>query len=301
MLVRDTRFSVSGGAAMAPEDGAGGGAAPQDPGQKGAPPSLPGQVPQNGATPPAAGDGQQPPPVYRPDGLPDHLFGKSDKETIDHLFKAFGGYRTAEAQRVEKYGAIPKELAGYKANLPDDLKAYVPELDKDPVYLGFQKRAHDLGITDKQFDGIVQGFFRDTIEQGGVEEPYNAEKERDALIPPAEIPDPAERAREVDRRSRDAMTYVDVLTSRGLDQASADMVKGWLDTAAGIKFVEFFRTQLRETQPALGGGAAGITHADLKTRMADPKNDPRDPKYDSAFAAETTRLYRQVLGNQPRA
>jgi len=284
---------------MAPEDGAGGGTPP------GGTPPTPGAAPPGETKPPAAGDppgaGDPPAGPYRPEGLPDHLFGKSDKETVDALFKAFNGYRTAESQRAEKFGIIPKDIAGYKANLADDLKPYVPELDKDPVYNNFQKRAAELGITDKQFDGLVNGFFKDTIALGGVEKPYDAEAEREALIPQAEMADPAERAREVDRRSRDAIAYMDVLTTRGLDPASADMVKGMLDTAAGIKLVEYFRNQARETQPSLQGNATGVTREDLQKRTADPRNDPRDPKYDQAFATETSRLYRQVLGSAPRA
>ena len=84
---------------------------------------------------------------YRPDGLPDHLFGKDDKETIAKLNDAYKGARTELGKKGFK---APETLDGYILNLPEDIKGKVLQPDasgKDPLFEMMKPIFHKNGIS----------------------------------------------------------------------------------------------------------------------------------------------------------
>ena len=101
---------------------------------------------------PNGGSGDGPSP-YRPEGLPDHYFGDSDKATIDKLHAAVTGFRKNQGDA----GAVPASADAYSFEPSDTLKPYVAGFDKDPVYAAVRGIAHKAGITDKQFKTFMPG------------------------------------------------------------------------------------------------------------------------------------------------
>lgn len=98
--------------------------------------------------------GKQPEAPYRPEGLPDHLVGKNEKETLDKVFKAYGGARNELAGKK----GIPDKVDDYKLDLPEEIsKVLIKPGDdgKDPVWEHMRTVFHKRGITSEDAVAIV--------------------------------------------------------------------------------------------------------------------------------------------------
>lgn len=260
------------------------------------PPSNP--DPAGGADPSRQPAGGQPPAApgwQRPEGLPDHLAGTDAAETAEKLFKAFDGYRRAEAER----GTVPKDATGYQLQVDDKLKPYVEGFDKDPIFAATRDIMLKAGVTDKQFNAILGPLFGAMIDGGLVDAPIDANAELLKLTPAdMEGASEAERKAAAGKRLQDNIAWVDSMAeTKAMPPAVAEFLNAAAaDKVAGNLLVEWLRGQDREQQPALGGRSSGASEGDVKARMIDPRNDPNSPQFSRAFADETDRLSRQTWG-----
>lgn len=247
------------------------------------------------------GQGAQP---YRPEGLPDHLVGKDERETIDKLYGAVKGFREQQGDR----GAVPKTPNDYKLEASDKLKPYVANFDKDPVFTATRDIFHKAGITDKQFNAVVGPWLEKLIEGGLVDAPVDAKAQLRSLAPAAfEKSDDATKEAEATKRMNNNLAWVDVAKAQGLWPAGPDGKSEIADFFAAAltadprahKAVEWLRGQNAEPRPALNGGqnVGGVSQQDVLNRQNDPRNDPRNSKYEKAFAVETDRLSKMVFGD----
>jgi hypothetical protein len=282
------RFGIMFNADTGAGSGAAGGSSGGD---SGGGSSAGGQQSPTGGQAQGAGGGASP---YRPEGLPDHLVGASERETIDKLFGAYKPAREAIGKFGE-LGELPADPTAYKFEPSEALKPYSEHLATDPAFKMVQDAAHKAGIRDKQFAPFISGVMEAMIEGGLVEPPVDVAKERAALVPAdAANLDDAGKAAAVDKRVRTNHALIDVWKGRGLDEDAATALSSMLDSAAANRAIEFFAAQLKTEQPALGGGHAGaVTEASLEARTRDPRNRHGSPQYDAAFAAETTRQFQQ--------
>ncbi len=112
----------------------------------------------DGATAPLPNGGAPLPPAERPSvpprGLPDHLFGASDRETVEKLFNANKPARD-EIAKFGELGKLPKDADGYAFEPSDALKPYLPDFANDPVLKLVRGAAHAAGIREKQFGPFV--------------------------------------------------------------------------------------------------------------------------------------------------
>lgn len=256
-------------------------------------------APPAATTTPAPGTTPPPPPAagYRPDGLPDHLAGQNDKETIDKLFKSVDGFRRTQAER----GEVPAESKAYTLTPSDSIKPYIEKYDSDPVFAATRDLALKHGLTQKQFDGFVSGWI-ETLSQGDVlGEPYNPDRERAALMPDEK--DPAQRTIKVESLVRENIARVTTWKEQGLPDAAAKWLLASMDRAGPNQLTAWIAARGGEATPALSGINAGtaITEQMLNARVADPRGRVGEPKYDPDFAAETTRLYKAKYPDTPRA
>lgn len=240
-----------------------------------------------------AGAGPSP---YRPDGLPDHLFGKSDKETIDKLNAAFTGFRTQQSAA----GTVPEKPDGYKFEASDKLKPYVANFDKDPVYAKTRDIAHKAGMTDKVFNGFMAPLLESLIEGGLVAAPIDARATLRAMAP-AQLANATDAEKETAgaRRVQDNIAWADgAKASKAIDEDIAGfLATSAADNPAANKLIEWLRGSNGETIPAMGsGGASGLTDAAMKDRINDPRNNPSSSKFDRTFANETDALSRKHYG-----
>lgn len=245
---------------------------------------------QNGGGQAAGGAGGVTP--YRPEGLPDHLLGANDKETLDKVVKAYGGARQALGDR----GAVPENPDGYKLEFGDKVKPYTSNFDKDPVFKGTLKIAHEAGITDKQLNAFLPRMLESLVEGGMVEKPIDAKAALMSLAPAGseKLAEP-ERMAAATARMNNNIAWVDGAKAQGtIPKDVADYLAATLaDNPNAHHLVEWMRGNSRERGPALGGnGGGGTGEADVKARLTDKRYGT-----DKAFTEETDRMSQQIWGN----
>jgi hypothetical protein len=261
-----------------------------------------------GSSPPANGQasgaaGADPSAAYRPEGLPEHLAGASERETLDKVFKAYDGFRRAESER----GTVPKEPKDYAFTPADEIKDFTGDLQKDGFFQKVLSHAHAAGLSDKQVNGFFNGMMKDLVEAGAVEKPVNFDVEIDALIPlEAKGLDTAGQKAAASRRIADNLAWIKGAEAQGnLDAEVATYLSAQLaDTALGHRAIEFMRKLGDQAGPALGGdgaGAGGATEADYDRLLGDERQNSNDPKVKQTWAAEKQALAKRLWGTAPRA
>ncbi|HEX9770999.1 MAG TPA: hypothetical protein VGA50_17635 [Kiloniellales bacterium] len=240
---------------------------------------------------------------YRPAGLPDHLLGASERETIDNLYKAFDGFRD-QASRI---GAVPEKPSSYAFEASDKLQPYMEALEGDKMMEGARAIFHAAGVTDKQYAAVMPKMLELMIDEVAVEAPVDFNKMIDELVPhDARGLAPDEQNRAVSRRITEALAYLDGIKSQhgfDADPELSDKIADFLvmqlgNDPRGIRAIEQFQRMSGRTAPAMNGGtpAGALSDGELERRITDPRYDPRSLKFDRGFQEETDRLWRQRHG-----
>lgn len=250
----------------------------------------------------AAAGGGQPgggggaPSPYRPEGLPAHLAGASDKDTIDHLYKAFNGFRTQQGAA----GTVPEKPDGYKFEAGDKLAPYTANFAKDPVWGKTLEFAHKAGLTDKAFNAFMGPLLENLVEGGLVAAPVDAKKMLRELAPAgATYADDAAKEAAGGKRVTDNIAWADgAKANKSIDADIAGfLAASAADNPAANKLIEWLRGTNGEALPAMGGaGGSGLSEAQLKERINDDRNNPSSSKFDKAFAKETDELSKKHWG-----
>jgi len=235
-----------------------------------------------------AGGGQ---PDWLPDNLPDQFKADDPKGTIGKILTAYDGARKSLGER----GAVPDEVSGYNLDTTPEIERVLGGKD-DPAMPIFLEAAREAGITDKQLPAFTQKFVGDLIEAGLVNSVDPLEEARKVLGDKASGSDEEILNAGFQRYDEVAGVIDNMVGQKVFSEAEGEALKGLADTADGLLAFEKMRALTREH--GLQTGEAGqhvgtMTRADLAKRNADPRNDPGNPKFDKAFAAETTRLYQE--------
>lgn len=274
---------------------AGGGASAPAPAAS-APPTPAAAAPAaNAGAPAPAGQAAAPvasPSPYRPEGLPDHLFGKTDRETIDALARTVDGFRRAQAER----GETPKDAAGYVFEASEALRPYADGLAKDPFFDRVKAAAHKHGLPTKVFNGFLNDIMGEMVAGKMVGEAYDPERERAALMP--DVTDAGERTKAVDALVRENIARIAAFQAQGLPEGAAKWMVSQLDRAAANQALGFFLSRMGEQAPALGGQppSGAMTDKQLDDMMADPRGKAGHAKYDPAFAASRDAAFKARFG-----
>lgn len=258
---------MGGGAAAAPADGGGGAGA-------------------------SAGGGD-PAPWKAPAGLPDQVIGKDANETLAKLVPIYAGLRTELANR----GAVPKEPGAYDIKF-SETAAPILNIQNDDKVLPILKQAmHKHGITDRQ-SGFVSDLVDGLISSGLVPKPQDPNEMWKAMAPENFKGSDIEKIAEGQKRMREAQAAIDGLKGRpGWDDAMLTELQLLTGSSAGLKIIQAFQGAGVIKSVAVGGaggGASGVSKADLDARRHDPRNQYGNPKYDPAFAAETEAMYKRL-------
>lgn len=257
---------------------------------------------------PPAGDppGPSTPPAgspYRPEGLPDTMFGQSDKETMDNMAAALKGYRAKDAARV-----VPDDPTGYadfsKAEVPEEMKSYVDTLKDDPVYKEMAGWAKEQGKDVGEFQSIVIKAFETAGKANLLSPLVDPEAEQTALVPDELKTASPDKQREAASARVDAAENAIklMIENKGIDEAVGQhAMLSLLDTANGVKFLEaFIAAKGGGAQPSGGGGGNQSTmeqrRAALRAEMAKPEMRPGNPKYDPEKFKQLDEEYKKLLG-----
>ncbi len=274
-----------------------------------------GNPPAGDAAPPAAAAGVEaaPPPAgqpaagagspYRPEGLPDTMFGKDDRETIDKLKASVDGYRQRDSGR-----GVPEAVDAYQAldlaAVPDDLKGFMGAVAKDPQFAEVSQIAFKHKVPVAALQEMTQAYFKAGIASGMMENPVDMAKELADLTPEsAKALAPAEQAAAREARMNKNSDWLDLAVKNGLDAGGQPVAGGLskevaehakmmlMDTAKGHQFVEWAMSKITGmdgAQPLGGaGGAVNTENARAGMREQMTKNDanPNAPGYAERAAA----------------
>lgn len=280
--------------------GDGGGAAPgggaADPGGAAAPGGAAGG--EGGSGGPAA---SQP---YRPDGLPDTMYGKDDRETIDKVHKALQGYRERDAARV-----VPDKPDAYRAfdmaTVPDALKPHLEGLAQDPLFDAVSKVAMEEKIPVATMQKLTTALYAQAAEAGILEAVVDPVAERTALLPenakalPKDQQDAA-----IDARLQANEDFVNLMVTNGLDKDVAEHgLLMLMDTAKGNQLIEFFANKVTggdRAQPMSGHGnhaGGNDARAALRAQMGAPEMNPQHPAFDRAKYDALDAEYKKLIGD----
>lgn len=282
---------AAGGVAAGAEGGAGSAAAA-------APSQAAAGAAAGGAAAPSAGE------IYKPEGLPDHMLGKSNNETIDNLKKANDGYRERDAQnKVPDKAEAYAEFAG---DVPENVKPHLDTLKADPLFGRLSAKALDMKVPLPVYQSLVTEFLSVSGEMGLLEPPIDFAAEKQGLVPEAAAHLPAaEQTAARERRMNENFAFVDAAVATGagkggLDKDTAEFAKAMLgDTVKGHKFMEWARgLKGGVEQPFMGGNGAAVpdAKADIDRRTALPENTWGNPKFDKASYEQLGADRRRVYG-----
>ena len=294
----------AGGSSSAPGAGAaGGGAGPSPAVSAGGSPAAgaPGRSGETGAGQGAIEGTAAAQSAWKaPDFLPDHLRDADVAKTFDKVAGDWKRLRDEVANRP----APAKTVDEYAWEPSDKVKPFLAgDLKQDPVYAHAREAALKAGLPAPVFAAFVSNLYEGLADAKALPEPYNPERERDALI--------GDRARLMTAEQKDAeirpilmpiVGFLDGLKRTGaIDDRGYAALGALLDTAPVVRALAKIADIASRGAPGLapGGQAAGarvVSHADLKARQADPRNNPDSVSFDRTYREETTRLYQQLFG-----
>lgn len=236
-----------------------------------------------GADPAKAG--KEAAPATRPDWLPEQFFDPATGQPrLEQMAKSWTDLRGKLSQGAEK---PPAKADDYKVTLPDGIKIAIP--DGDPVMSTFRESAHKAGMSQKQFDAVLQPVL---AKLAGLQ-PNPEQQRADAeALQRAEL---AKLGANGEAQLRDLSGWLGGLVSRGsLTPAELGEIRIMAATADGVRALQKLRSLAGEApvpiDPAAmtsGGMALEDAYA-LKAKMwADPKlNTPENQrKVSEAIAA----------------
>lgn len=257
--------------------------------------------PPDPAKKPEGADQAAPTAPYYPEGLPDDVKGKDDRETIDKLNRRAKGLRD---QLAGKGLAAPESADGYKFEFPEELKGLVDEksVADAPVFRVLRDVAFKNGLPADKFSAFVTDTMQALHAAG--------------LVKPAETPDQAvqvsgakefaemvksyggeDKARKI---LADEKAYVGNLVSTGVltPEDGAVMAVDFMGTAAGMRVFQKLRAHFtgHELPASQAEPGAALSLQQVQQRYADPKYTT-----DPAFRAETEKLHQEALKAAGRA
>lgn len=272
-----------GGDAAAAAPPAASSASAPPPADAGAQPPPSAAAPPAGASSPPAGD------IYKPEGIADHLVGKSNNETIDNMKKALDGYRDRDA--ANKVGATAEAYAEFSGDIPEAIKPHLETLKGDPLTARMQQYAFDNKVPLPVYQGMVQQFLSVSSEMGLMEPVVDEKAERAALVPDVakHLPEGEQRVA-VEKRMNENYAFLDSVAAKGVENGGlakddVEFAKAMLgDSAKGHRMFEWIRGVAGGGQgsgPAMQFGGAGGSDikADIARRQGLPENTWGSPQF----------------------
>lgn len=286
----------------------GGGAAPAAP-AAGDPPAGGSQpaagAPGDGSGAPDPG-GQPPAPagdLYRPEGLPETMFGANDRETIDKLANTLKGYRDRDANRQ-----VPDKPDAYLAfdleQMPERVRGQIGELSKDPLFGKVAETALAEGVPVQTLHKLTAALYDAGAEAGMFEDFLDVEKERAALLPESAKALPkAQQDQAIDARMKENEDFVKLMVANGNLPAEAGehALLMLMDTANGNQFIEWVKGKIDGGAAPLLGGAPGASGQDtresLRAELAKPEMQPGHHLYNQKAREELQARYQKMIGD----
>lgn len=251
----------------------------------------------NDAAAAAAAAGQP----YRPQGLPDTMFGKDDRETIDKMHNALNGYRQRDS-------AVPSDAAAYNTfeidKAPETIRPHLQALAQDPLFGAVAKVAMEEKIPVATMHKLTTALYSQAAEAGILEALVDPVAERTALLPDTAKSLPkAQQDAAINARLQANEDFVKLMVQNGLPQEVADHgLLMLMDTAKGNQLLEFFASKVTGGDRAQPFGGAGANNGgqnereQLRAELAKPEMNPQHPKFNKAAWEALDQKYQKLIG-----
>ena len=258
-----------------------------------------GQADPADGTPPPAADPSGP---YRPDGLPDTMYGKDDRETIDKLHQVVKGYRDRDGQRQ-----VPESAEAYRAfkldDAPETVRPHLEALAKDPLFDAVAQIAHEEKVPTATLQRLTTKLYEQAAEMGILDHVVDVDKERTSLLSETARSLPkAEQDRQINARLQANEDWVKLQIQHGLPEDVANHgLLMLMDTAAGNQLIEYFRSRMGGERdnplPGDGSGDGKGQRVKLRERLAAPEMQAGHPKFDRAAYDQLMADYQKIIGD----
>jgi hypothetical protein len=207
--------------------------------------------------------------------------------------KLAGGYGEL-AKRFGEGGAAPKTADEYQVAVPDALKEAVGDLAQDQVYTGFRGKMHELGLSQKQFEGVMDYYFQTVpaLAQGAAQ--YNTEAATAELR--KAWGDDATFSKNVGLSYQAATTI-----AKAAGMSFDDLEKaGLANNPTFIKIMAAVGPEFSEDAPPTEGRASTFqSQDDINKLLIHPANaDPKHPEHKS-IRARIDAYYARKFGDTP--
>lgn len=196
--------------------------------------------------------GKGAPQPYHPQGLPEAYRGKTDSETIDKLLADITGRPKP-----------PEKPDGYELKLDTKLAERFGDMKNDKVLPLWREVAHELGLSQEQFNGAFARLYAKMAEANLIDDPVSVANELKQLEPASG--DPKQRQAAAAQRVQAAVDWVNGLVTRNVMSAelAAEVVK-IAETARGVMAIEALIKGIASS-PGLVGGGEPVNGADQMT------------------------------------
>lgn len=246
--------------------------------------------------------------IYKPEGIADHMLGKSNNETIDNMKKALDGYRERDA--ANKVPDAVDAYAKFEGDIPEAIKPHLETVLSDPLSARMQEFALKNRMSVPHYQGMVKEFLSVSAEMGLMEPIVDEKAEREALVPDVakHLPE-AEQQQAVERRMNENYAFLDSIAAAGAEKGGMakddiEFAKAMLgDSAKGHRMFEFMRRSMGgsgDNKPAMifGGGAPNQDpRADLARRAALPENTWGDKGFNQQSYDQLQADYKKQIGD----
>jgi hypothetical protein len=272
---------------FAPDDGGGTPAAASTPAAVAGGEGAAGAAAGAPAAPAVSADGKPAgaPAGYRPEGLPETMYGQDDKETMDKMANALKGYRIKESnngvgENVEAYTALKIDT------VPEAIRPFMADLAKDPVWSATAVKAHELKLPVAASHALLSTAFEAAQKAGLLDDTVDPVAERAKLVPEAAKALPKERQdAAIDARLEANENFVRLQMQNGglPKEAGEHALLMLMDRADGNQFIEWVSGKIGGgPAPVFDGAAAGgaNTREALRAELAKPENDTSSHKFD---------------------
>jgi hypothetical protein len=209
--------------------------------------------------------------------------------------KLAGGYGEL-SKRFGDGGAAPKSAEEYAVAVPDTLKEAMGDLSSDDMFKQFRTDMHGLGLSQKQFDGVMSRYFElvPQLVAGGVA--HNTEAATADLRKTWTDEGTFNKNVQLAYRAGDAVAKAAGMSFDDLEKA------GLANNPTFIKIMAAIGPEFGEDVPVTGGQTTGFSsEADIqKLLVSEANTNPKHADH-KATRARVDAYYARKYGNTPVA
>lgn len=236
-----------------------------------------------------------PAPAWAPPAnAPAHLVDSSPAAAYEKLLGAYLPLR----EQLNAVPRAPDKADAYSLTLEGALAGYGETLKDDPIMPDTRKLAHEIGLSQDQFQKFVGGMINIMHDKGAFAPLPTDQKIAEGLVDPsAQGMARGEAMTAATRRLTDARAWVDTLkdASSGFSDHERAELAMMVNSPGGIMLVEKMMQAAGNRTVATGGGEASAANAmaEYEKRLSDPRNAT-----DPAYAEETRNLSKRLFSGR---